>query len=175
MPVDMECLQDLSLLRGLNSVELEELAAHLDEAHMRAGEEIIREDDPPGHPLFFLLKGSVDVIKRGVDGRGHVISNLSAPSVFGEVEALVHRRAIAGIVASTDIKVARLRRGVFDEMCKAQRSCALKVIRNLAKVLSYRLAATDEKLAAQFDLAGPSNDTKLMELRQVIYSGWRES
>ena len=170
MPVDMEILKSLPLLRGLDTTELEEVAALLGFQEVRAGEEIIREGDNTEHALYFLLQGSVDVIKRGMDGRGHVISNLSAPSVFGEIEALVRRKAIASVTASTPGKLALLRRGVFDEMCHDNRSCALKMIRNLAQVLSYRLAATDDKLAAQFALEVPGAH----EIRKVIHSGWRE-
>jgi len=168
MPVELETLKSLPLLQGLDTTELEEVAAHLSFQDVGAGEEVIREGDEARHALYFLLQGSVDVIKLGMDGRGHVISNLSAPSVFGEIEALSRRKAIATVTASTPCKLALLRRGVFDEMCRDNRSCVLKMIRNLAQVLSYRLAATDDKLAAQFALGAPGAD----EIHKVIFSAW---
>ncbi len=170
MPVEIETLKSLPLLHGLDTTELEEVATHLAMRDVEAGEEIIREGDDARHALYFLLRGSVDVVKRGVDGRGHVISNLSAPSVFGEIEALSRRKAIATVTASTAARLALLRRGVFDEMCRDNRMCALKMIRNLAQVLSYRLAATDDKLAAQFALGAPQAD----QLHELIYSSWDE-
>jgi CRP-like cAMP-binding protein len=170
MPVELETLRSLPLLRGLDSNELEEVAAHLALRDVPASTEIIREGEDSAHALYFLLQGSVDVVKRGMDGRGRVISSLSAPSVFGEVEALSHRKAIASVLASSSARFAVLHRGVFDEMCAANRSSALKIIRNLAQVLSYRLAATDDKLAAQFALEAPT----AKEIHRVIFSDWRE-
>lgn len=173
MPIDTEVLQSLPLLRGLTSSEVEELAVQLEITAVAAGESIIREGDPPGHPLFILLEGSVEVIKRGMDGRGHVISSLSAPSVFGEIEALARRPAIATVNAVTAARFALLKRGVFDEMCTNNRPAALKMVKNLAQVLSHRLAATDERLAAQFNLSMPGAEAEVGELRRVMYSSWR--
>jgi CRP-like cAMP-binding protein len=123
--------------------------------------------------MYVLLAGSVEVIKQGIDGRGHVISTLSAPSVFGEIEVLARRNAIATVAAATDVKVAVLMRGTFDELCNSNRPCALKMIRSLAQVLSYRLAATDDRLAAHFALSLQGMDEKLGDVRDIMYSGWK--
>ncbi len=173
MPFDTEPLAALPLFNGLSSSELEEIAIHLEVMDRPAATQIIKEGDTASQPLYVLLSGAVEVIKRGLDGRGHVISVLSAPSVFGEIEVLARRPAIAGVTATTPVKLALLRRGAFDEMCAAGRPAALKVVRNLAQVLSYRLAATDERLAAQFDLSVPAFYEKVKQLRHLIYSGWR--
>ncbi len=172
MPIEIDSLQGMPLFAGLSTTELEEIAAHLEPHAAAVGEELIREGEDVRQPLYVLLAGSVEVIKRGVDGRGHVIATLSAPSVFGEVEALVKRRAVATVRASAPVRVGRLRRGAFDEMCAAARPAALKIISNLAQVLSYRLAATDCQLAAQFELRAPGADASIGEVRRVLYTAW---
>lgn len=173
MPIETSILVALPLFKGLSTTELEEFASRLEERSFPAGEEIITEGSNPGTPLYILLHGAVEVVKRGPDGRGHVISSLQAPSVFGEVEILAQRKPIAGVNAVTEIKTAVLGRGVFDEMCHANRPCTLKVVRNLAQVLSYRLAATDERLAAHFELSVPGIDEQLVNVRNIMYSSWR--
>jgi CRP-like cAMP-binding protein len=173
MPIENEALQGLPLFASLSTTELEEVSTQLDVTTAEPKAELMREGDSGGHPLFILLSGAVDVVKRGMDGRGHVIASLAAPSVFGEIELLGRRRASASVVATSRVRVAQLRRGIFDEMCNAGRPAALKIIRNLAQVLSYRLAATDDQLAAQFDLAVPGVKEKVEELRRVIYSTWQ--
>lgn len=172
MPIDEDVLTGLPLFRGLTTSEIEEVASHLHDATYKAGTEILKEGDPPGTPMFVLLSGSVEVIKQGIDGRGHVISTLSAPSVFGELEVLARRNAIATVAAATDVNLAVLSRGTFDELCNSNRPCALKLIRNLAQVLSYRLAATDDRLAAHFALSLHGMDQKLGDVRDILYAGW---
>ncbi len=173
MSIDATLLAELPLFRGLSSVELEEIASQLETREFKQGERIIREGDPPNHPMYILLRGVVEVVKNGVNGRDHVISTLSAPSVFGEIEVLARRPAIAGVAASTVVVAAEFRRGVFDEMVAQNRSAVLKIIKNLAQTLSFRLAATDEQLAAHFESASPGAKESLGRLRHVLYSGWK--
>lgn len=173
MPVEIDTLAHLPLFEGLSSVDLEELCTHFEHGRLEAKTAIIKEGDRPGHPIYVLTGGSVDVVKSGADGRFHVISSLTAPSVFGELEVLARRPAIAGVIAATDVEVATLGRGVFDELCNAGRPCVLKVVKNIAQVLSYRLAATDERLATYFAMGQESENEKLSHVRSLLYSGWR--
>lgn len=171
MPVQVDVLAGLPLFSGLSTIELEEIACHLDIDE--AGNEaiLIREGDEPNHPIYILLDGSVEVLKHGIDGRDHVISSLSAPSVFGEIEVLAHRPAIAGVRTTSPVKFARLNRGVFDELCADNRACILKVIKNLASTLAYRLAATDGRLAAYFSIAHPDSEA-IGQMHSLLYSTW---
>jgi CRP/FNR family transcriptional regulator, cyclic AMP receptor protein len=173
MSVDLKLLAAVPLFRGLTSVELEEIASQLDSREFKAGDRIMREGDAPTHPIYILLKGAVEVVKNAVHGRDHVISTLSAPSVFGEIEVLARRPAIAGVAASTVVLVAELQRGVFDEMAAQNRPGMLKIIKNLAQTLSFRLAATDEQLAAHFDAHGSDAAQGLGKVRSALYSGWK--
>ena len=171
--VDTKLLAGIPLFRGLSTVELEEIASHLTERKGVPQECIIKEGDPPGHPIFVLMRGAVEVLKGGVDGREHVISSLAAPSVFGEIEVLAKRPAIASVVATTNVELAMLKRGVFDEMAQQDRTAVLKIIKNLAQTLSYRLAATDERLASYFDVGDTTMRERLGLVRTVLYSSWK--
>ncbi len=171
--VRAESLVSLPMFRGLSSVELEELASYLVDSRAGAHDRIITEADAAAHPIYILLKGSVDIVKSGVKSRPHVIGSLSAPSVFGEIEVLARRPAIASVIATSDCELALLHRGVFDELAAGNKSGILKVVKNLAATLSYRLAATDERLATYFDVESEDAQKQLGHLRTVIYSGWK--
>jgi len=172
MPVEASSLVPVPMLVGLDSTEVEEIAAQMTAQNIKAGQTIIREKDAPGHPVYVLLAGVVDVVKQGVDRRAHIIANLSAPSVFGEIEMLARRPAIASVVAATDVTLALLHRGAFDELVAAGRPAVMKIIRNLAQTLSYRLAATDERLTAFASIATDHERAQLGEVRALLYSGW---
>lgn len=171
MPVQVDVLAGLPLFKGLTTIEIEELASHLDTDEAGDKAVLIREGDEPNHPIYILLDGTVEVLKHGVDGRDHVISSLSAPSVFGEIEVLAHRPAIAGVRTTSPVKLALLNRGVFDELCAGNRPCILKVIKNLASTLAYRLAATDGRLAAYFGVTRPDAET-VGQMHSFLYSTW---
>lgn len=175
MPVEPHLLSSLPLFAGLTTNELEEIATLMSTTVYPPRAAIMREGDAPGHPIYVLLRGSVDVVKRGFDGRARILTSLAAPSVFGEVEALARRSAIASVVAMGGVDVALLGRGVFDELVTAGRPCVMKVIRNLAQVLSYRLAATDERLAALGNLLSPQDIQKLDEVQHLLYGTWAKS
>jgi CRP/FNR family cyclic AMP-dependent transcriptional regulator len=166
-----ELLATVPLFRGLTSAELAELAPRLVESRAQPEEPIIREGDPPGHPIYLLLKGSVEIVKAGVDLRSRVIASLSAPSLFGEIEVLARRPATAGVIALSECELALLPRSVFDDLTSASRDGVLKVVKNLAAILSYRLATTDERLAAYFDIGEEAARTCIGEARSAIYSG----
>ena len=166
-------LADLPLFKGLSSVELEEVASYLVDRRAPAQTRLIEEGDTGGHAIYLLLAGEVDVLKRGHHSHPRVIGTLAAPSVFGEVEVLARRPAIASVVASTDCTLAVMNRGIFDELAAANRSAILKVVRNLAVTLAYRLAATDERMAAYFGLEGRDQAERLAPVTQALYTGWR--
>src|SRR5688572_31581168 len=119
MPVDPALLVELPLFKGLTTVELEEIASHLEFAELPARTIIIKEGDEPNHPMFVLLTGSVEVTMRGQGTRDHIISSINAPSVFGELEILARRAAVAAVVSVTPVMLARLRRGLFDQLLEA--------------------------------------------------------
>jgi CRP-like cAMP-binding protein len=168
MPVPPATIVDLPLFKGLTTVELEEIASLLDLKELPAKSNIIKEGDEPNHPIYILLGGTVEVLMRGYGSREHLITSFQAPSVFGEVEILARRAAIAGVVSTTPVKLAMLRRGLFDELVASDRISVLKMIKNIARTLAYRLAATDGRLAAHF--AGDSD--ALGQVRNTLYLGW---
>jgi CRP-like cAMP-binding protein len=172
MPVAVDALTNLPIFRGLDSVELEELASHLVATVVEPNQCIIKEGENKSHPMYILLAGNVEVAKFGIDGRDHVISSLSAPSVFGEIEILVRRPPIASVIARSRAELAMLNRGVFDELCELQRPSMLKVIKNLATTLAYRLAATDGRMAAYFNVSSPQARDALGKMQNVLYTSW---
>jgi CRP-like cAMP-binding protein len=173
MAVDVQLLTSIPLFKGLTAVELDELASHMQAGQAEPGQVLIREGDPPGHPIYLLTAGSVDVVKHGVNGRDHIITTLLAPSVFGEIEVLACRPAIAGVVASSTTRFASLGAAAFDALCQADRPSILKVIKNLARTLSYRLAATDERLASYFSLHKSEERQALGQVQNLLYAGWQ--
>lgn len=168
MPIDAQLLAELPLFSNLTHEELGEIAEHCHLSRVARGTDVIGEGDAPGHPLYVLLSGRVAIVKHGRDNRRHVISQLSAPNVFGEMEVLATRPALAGVVALQAVSFATLGGKAIAALSKGGRPCILKLITNLAATLSYRVAASDARPPRGDNAPTP----RVGELRQVLYGGW---
>ena len=97
-----------------------------------------------GDALLVILEGEVQVTRKGVELARLVRHNvLGEMSLMGEGET---RSATAS--ALTDVKVLNVPSKRVQKMLKADHVAALKVVANLAQVMSKRLAAINERLVA---------------------------
>ena len=160
MPIDARLIAELSLFRNLTDDELCEVAEHCHVGRVARGAQLIVEGDAPGHPLYLLLTGRVAIVKRAKDDRSHVISNLDAPCMFGEMEVLAKRPALAGVVALQAITYATLGAKAIATLSQNGRPCILKVINNLTLALSERLATLSVR------------PQRIGDVRQMLYGGW---
>jgi CRP-like cAMP-binding protein len=104
---------------------------------------LFREGDD-GDALHVVLEGEVLITRKGVDlarvGRHSVLGEMS---LVGEGEV---RSATA--VALSDVKLLTVPSRRVQKMLKADDVAALKVVANLAQVMSKRLAAINERLVS---------------------------
>ncbi len=101
---------------------------------------ILREGEE-GKEAFFLLSGSVKVIKSTTAGEHFPVAILTAddhPS-FGEAALLQTDRRNATIVCETDCQVLVLHKEAFDAFCGEHPEWALPVVLRIARVIVERL------------------------------------
>jgi MFS family permease len=79
---EIAVLQRVGMLRPLPMPAIENLAAHVDHAHIAAGEEVFRQGDH-GDRFYVIEDGEVEVI-----AGGRLISTLRAGDGFGEIALL---------------------------------------------------------------------------------------
>jgi CRP-like cAMP-binding protein len=170
-PAQNDMLARVPLLHGFAPEEVAEIAAALQYEETPPNVAIISERSATVCGLYFLLSGTAEVRKRGYDRRDHIITQLIGPTIFGEIEMMARRPAIASVVTCTDVMTAMLSTDVFDDMSASDRPCALKMTRNIARTLGCRLAATDERLAACFDLPDHSQVGWLRAAQATLYTG----
>jgi CRP/FNR family transcriptional regulator, cyclic AMP receptor protein len=137
---------ELPLFSQLDADELSEVIAELQPGLAGAGMVLIGEGDPPGHPLYILRRGRVAITKRGPSGKPHWLNTLAAPSVFGEMEVLATRPAIATIVTQETVVFATLSSDSIRKLCKNERPCILKVLHTVVATLRLRARATEARV-----------------------------
>lgn len=113
------------------------------EASVAKGATLFREGDD-GDALHVVLEGEVQITRKGVE-----LAKLGRHSVLGEM-SLVGEGEVrsATAVALTDVKLLTVPSKRVQKMLKGDDVAALKVVANLAQVMSKRLAAINERLVA---------------------------
>ena len=136
-------LVQIPIFGGLTVAEAAEFFEVAQETSVAKGATLFREGDA-GDALLVILEGEVEVTRKGVELARLVKHNvLGEMSLMGEGEV---RSATA--TALTDVKVLNVPSKRVQKMLKADHVAALKVVANLAQVMSKRLAAINERLVA---------------------------
>jgi CRP/FNR family cyclic AMP-dependent transcriptional regulator len=141
MPTSMlQQLQGIPMCNGLSPGNIEELVAISAEKTAAKGSTLFREGEP-GDVLLVVLDGKVEVTKREA-----TLATLEAGSVLGEMSLLGGDTRSATAIAATDVKYLAIPHGPFQRLLEKDNLSALKVVNNLAHVMSKRLALINEKL-----------------------------
>lgn len=150
-------LKGIQIFDRLDAEERSELEELLEPVDFGAGETMFEEGGPEDY-LYVLTSGTVEVRKKVLPGRDQLLATMSAPTVVGEMGLLTESRAAATVTAKTAVEGHRMNRDEFLEMLDEDSPAACKVIYEIGKTLSERMAATDEAIAriiARIENAGP--------------------
>ncbi|MDP1826420.1 MAG: cyclic nucleotide-binding domain-containing protein [Archangium sp.] len=136
-------LVQIPIFGGLTVAEAAEFFEVAQESSVAKGATLFREGDD-GDALLVILEGEVQVTRKGVE-----LARLARHNVLGEM-SLMGEGEVRSATASalTDVKVLNVPSKRVQKMLKADHVAALKVVANLAQVMSKRLSAINERLVA---------------------------
>ena len=146
-------LQAFPLLEGLGGDELARITRHFVRRDYPEGEVLFQEGDP-GDRLCLLASGSVEISILVPGGsRARIVTNAEG-SLFGEAALLDGgpRSATAQAVEATT--VYELTRTALDEISRSEPAIAIKLMTNLARLMSLRMRETNEILRELEDSRG---------------------
>ncbi|MGQ0503817.1 MAG: cyclic nucleotide-binding domain-containing protein [Myxococcaceae bacterium] len=146
------------LCKGLTEGEVSEVFEAAEELSLKQSDWLFREG-AAGDALFVVLSGSIEIMKQLQDGTQQPLAKLSDGNVVGEMSLLNNNAArSASAQTSTAAKVLKLPSSQFLKLVKAGNVAALKIVHNLAQVMSRRLLLMDEKLIEQLDKGRKKED-----------------
>lgn len=134
----VDALKGMSLCRALSAAELDAIAAIVDTRDIAAGKEIFREGEP-GDALYMVVRGEVDIVKRGAGGE-RSLARLGPGSVLGEMSLVTTEARSATARALIDSHVLRVPAQRFRSRMEGGSAAALKITAAIAEVLAHRLA-----------------------------------
>jgi CRP/FNR family transcriptional regulator, cyclic AMP receptor protein len=107
-----ETLARIGLFRSLDAAKIELLDTQCSWRRATRNQWIVDYQDT-SNDVFFVASGTVRVKLQSVSGREVLLREIDAGEFFGELAAIDNQPRSAGIVAITDVTVARMRASVF--------------------------------------------------------------
>jgi CRP-like cAMP-binding protein len=155
-------LVQIPIFGGLTVGEAADFFEVAVESTVAKGATLFREGDD-GDALYVILEGEVAVTRKGVE-----LARLGKHTVVGEM-TLVGEGEVRSATATavTDVKVLTVPSKRVQKMLKADSVAALKVVANLAQVMSRRLAAINERLV---QLSGGKKKEELADFGRILNS-----
>ena len=160
MQEESPSLRGVPYFGHLDAEERAELEELLEPASFEQGEVIFEEGGSEGR-LYVITSGTAEVYKSVLPGRREHLATLEAPTVVGEMGLLTEPRAAASVEARTPIEAYGIDRDSFLELLDADSPAACKVIYEIGRTLSERMAKTDravEKIIARIEEAAQASD-----------------
>jgi len=106
----------------------------------------IFNENEQGNAMYFIIDGSVKIIKKIDNTRTKTLSQLKTGDCFGEMSLIDGNIRSAGAVTVRDTTLAILTKEAFDSIIKAHPEISSKILMNLAKILTNRLREADEQI-----------------------------
>ena len=129
-------LREIELFGYMDDDELYAAARIMSERWLEAGTVLAHEGEP-GHELFIVVDGSVEVVKR-VSGGERVLHVARPGESIGELALLAGHERSASLRAAADTVVLVLREDAFDTWLEANPSLGRRLLRLMARRIIER-------------------------------------
>ena len=142
-----EFLATIPIFAGLNADALSAIAVAAEETGFPAGDIVVREGEP-GNRMFIVHTGRLEVVKRLAHPEETVLAAFGPRDFLGEMSIIECVVRAASIRAIEDSYLFALKGTDLYRLFKRQPDQYAIVILNIARDLSRRLRAIDEKFVA---------------------------
>jgi CRP-like cAMP-binding protein len=140
-------LQTIPIFAGLTPAALSEIATVVEEATFKKGDIIVREGEP-GNRMFIIGSGSVEVVKYLAQTRETSLAVLGSRDFLGEMSIIDCVTRSASVRAVEDTLLFALKGIDLYHFFQKHPDQYAIVILNIARDLSRRLRAIDERFSA---------------------------
>jgi len=150
--MDTAILKKIPLFEGLNSPQLEKVAAITTERSFEVGEKIFAEGQP-GSEFFIILEGRVRISKHVAGVGEEALAILDPGTYFGEMALVDDTVRSADAIAHTRCKLRLIKRDELDGLMFTDKDIAYTLLWTFVRTLAVRLRDTNEKIKAFFAMS----------------------
>lgn len=150
--VSLRLLKSHALFGGVADTDLRKIRSLLNEKRFSKGKKIICEGEP-GACLYFISRGSVEVLKRTSPARHAKLKRIAAlrkGDTFGEMELIDAQASVATVRALQDTVTLTLSSKDLYQIAKWNLKAFTLILMNLAREISRRLRRMDALVASSF-------------------------
>lgn len=141
----IEVLKGVPLFEELTHRELVRVERIVHKRHYRAGETIVRENEP-GSGMYILCSGTVEIHQATRDGNHRHLATLGEGDFFGEMSLLDEETRAASAVATEDCDLLGFFKPDLFDLVERDPRLGLRIVMGVARMLSLRLRYTNRQL-----------------------------
>lgn len=142
--IDLALLHGNTLLQGLSEDDLKALAGIFSEKIMPEGTTVFVEN-MPGESLYVVQQGAVKISKMIAEGDEKTLVILGPEEVFGEMAIFDGAPRSATARVAEEARLLNIRKSDFDKLCEQNPTLAMKLTRNIMRVISRRIRDNNEE------------------------------
>ncbi len=124
----LEKIRQSDLFKDLPVKDVEEMLAHMETVHMKAGDAVVREGDE-GDFYYLLVSGNAKVTRRQ-----QAVAELAGPTGFGEEALISNAKRNATVTMSGDGVLMRLSKDGFNDYVKDHLVTWVSPVESQAKI-----------------------------------------
>ncbi len=151
-----------SLFEGLKEAEIDDILRYAREETVPAGS-IVMADGDTAQRLYILKRGEVE-IRKVIDEKETVIGRINVGDFFGELAAVGDRRNSTTVVTRQESVLISFEKPDAEAMTARHP----QILRNIAKVLSDRLRASNDALKNQMEIQRVTSRKEIARLNSVV-------
>lgn len=140
-----DLLDDTKWGREFTRDEVETIARYMSAEAFKKGEYIFKQGERQNF-MVFIVEGKIDIIKESADALEMIVVTLLPSTYFGEMSFVDDEPRSASAVAKEDALLLFLSTDNFERICVEHPRLGLKIVKNIAKLISQRLRMTTGKL-----------------------------
>jgi CRP/FNR family transcriptional regulator, cyclic AMP receptor protein len=143
----LQALQSVNIFQGLTANELKEVEAATYTRQYRSGEYIFRQGNP-GNGMYIILQGKVAIFNDSGNGveSGNILATVEEGNFLGEFSLLDEAPRSASAYCSENTEAITFFRGDLLDILNRKPLLGSKIILNVARALSERLRAANQRL-----------------------------
>ncbi len=146
---EMSFLRGVPIFFGLSSHQLGRIMQAIQKRKYYAGE-ILFQEGQIGKAVFIIKTGRVELVKNVPEGgEPRLLGNLGPGQIFGEMALLEHRPRTASARVVEDGEIFLLYTATLEALLKNHPAIGVKLMRNIAVMLSALLRRTNQELENQ--------------------------
>lgn len=150
----IDCLKKISIFKEIadDRKAMEEVAKLFTTVSLKKGENAFEEKEF-GDSIFIIKSGTVEVIKKTMQGDSYVVTEFSADMniFFGEVALLDPNDRSATVRCKTDCEFFVLKKDKFIKYGDEHPKSGLLITREISKILCQRLRKSSADIVTLFD------------------------